>query len=101
MKKLTRFRVVNLENHFFLIFRLSNSSIYSPMKKVSRNENLINFASFPLLFVIIYFVLMVNKMSQPQVALKLSQNWYFPVNLFFKLQPMRDGRSKKGEFAEF
>ena len=44
---------------------------------------------------------MVNKMSQPKVPLKLSQNRYFPRNLFLKLQPMRDGGSKKGEFAEF
>ena len=70
-------------------------------KKVARNKNFINSASFPLLFVTIYFVLMVNKMSQPKVALKLSQNWYFPINLFFKLQPMRDGGSKRGEFVEF
>ena len=43
-------------------------------KKVARNENFINSASFPLIFVTTYFVLMVNKMSQPKVALKLSQN---------------------------
>ena len=44
---------------------------------------------------------MVKKISQPKVALKLSQNRYFPRNLFFKLQPMKDGGLKKGEFAEF
>ena len=70
-------------------------------KNVARNENFINSASFPLIFVTIYFVLMVKKISQPKVALKLSQNRYFPRNLFFKLQPMRDGESKRGEFVEF
>ena len=44
---------------------------------------------------------MVNKMSQPKVALKLSQNWYFPRNLFFKLQPMSDGWLKKVSSLNF
>ena len=70
MKKMTRSRVVNLENQFVFIFRFLNSSISSPMKKkVARNENFINSASFPLIFVTIYFVLMVEKISQPKVAL--------------------------------
>ena len=77
MKNWTRFRVVNLENHFFFhlsIMILKFVDFQPHGKKVARNENSINSASFPLLFVTIYFVLMVNKMSQPKVVLKLSQN---------------------------
>ena len=102
MKILTRFRVVNLENQFFFHLSILKFVDFQPHgKKVARNENFINSASFPLLFVTIYFVFMVKKISQPKVALKLSQNWYFPLNLFFKLQPMRDGWSKRGGFVEF
>ena len=74
MKKLTRFRVLNLESHFFHLSILKFVDFQPHGKKVARNENFINSASFPLLFVTIYFDLMVNKMSQPKIALKLSQN---------------------------
>ena len=81
---------VNLENPFSIYWFFNTLSFSFMKNQIVRHENFINSASFPLIFVTIYFV-----------ALKLSQNWYFPLNLFFKLQPMRDGRSKKGEFAEF
>ena len=75
MKKMTRFRVVNLESQFFFHFSILKFFDFQPHgKKVARNENFINSASFPLLFVTICFVFMVNKTSQPKIALKLSRN---------------------------
>ena len=72
MKKLTRFRVVNLENQFIFHLSILKFVDFQPHgKKAARNENFINSASFPLLFVTIYFVFMVKKMSQPKVPL----NW--------------------------
>ena len=74
MKKLTRFRVVNLESRLFFHLSILKFVDFQPHgKKVARNENFINSASFPLIFVTIYFVFMVKKISQPKVALKLSQ----------------------------
>ena len=75
MKIWTRFRVVNLESQFFFHLSILKFVDFQPHgKKVARNKNFINSASFPLIFVTIYFVLMVKKISQPKVALKLSQN---------------------------
>ena len=86
IKKVTRFRVVNLESQFFFHLSILKFVDFQPHgKKVARNENFINSASFPLSFVTIYFVLMVKKISQPKVALKLSQNRYFPRNVFLKM----------------
>ena len=70
MKKLTRFRVVNLESPFFFNLSILKFVDFQPHgKNNARNENSINSASFPLLFVTVYFVFMVNKISQPKVAL--------------------------------
>ena len=71
---MTQFRVVNLESQFCFYLSILKFVDFQPHgKKVARNENFINSASFPLLFVTIYFVFMVKKISQPKVALKLSQ----------------------------
>ena len=67
-------RVVNLESLFFHLSILKFVDFQPHRKEVARNENFIDSASFPLIFVTIYFVLMVKKISQPKVALKLSQN---------------------------
>ena len=63
-------------------FDSQNRRLPVPWKKVARNENLINSASFPLIFVTIYFVFMVKKISQPKVELKLSRNQYLDLLYF-------------------